>query len=125
MDSAIQLLLGGLSEDMFERLTSNGSVFFAFLGIGLNQIFWAIQGYDNLDVLPWFRIRKWHSWVNDAIRRVLCEIGELVETFRFWDEYNHEYEILSILNNTEPASFWRENVIAVVIPPRVLARMSW
>ena len=25
----------------------------------------------------------------------------------------------------EPASFWRENMIAVVIPLRVLARMSW
>ena len=25
----------------------------------------------------------------------------------------------------EPASFWRENMIAVVIPLRVLAGMSW
>ena len=109
MDSAIQLVLGGLSEDVFERLTSNGSVFFAFLGIGLNQMFWATQGYDNLDVLPWFRTRKWHSWVKDAIRRVLCEIGGLVETFRFWDEYNYEYEILSLLNS---ACAWTSVILA-------------
>ena len=89
--------------------SSNGRVFFAFLGIGFNQMFWATQGYGNLDVLPWFRIRKWQSWVKDAIRRVLCEIGGLVETFRFWDEYYYEYEIYSIVNS---AYAWTSVILA-------------
>ena len=43
------------------------------------------------------------------IRRALCEIGGLVETFRFWDEYNYEYEILSILNS---ACAWTSVILA-------------
>ena len=39
------------------------------------------------------------------------------------DEDDYEYGIFSILMR-EPASFWRENVIAVVILQRDLARMS-
>ena len=52
--------------------------------------------------------------------------GRLLESFRFSDEDDYEYEIFSILINAhaEPASFWRENVIAVVIMLRFLARMS-
>jgi len=66
---------------------------------------WATEGYDNLDVpLLWFRIR-----VKDAIRRVLSEIGGLVETFRFWDEYNYEYEIFSTLNS---AWAWTRVILA-------------
>ena len=45
-------------------------------------------------------------------------------TLRFSDEDDYEYKIFSILSiKREPASFWRENVIAVVILQRVLARM--
>ena len=46
----------------------------------------------------------------------------LMESFRFWDEEDYgEYEIFSILSETarEPAAFWRENVIIVVILLRV------
>ena len=42
---------------------------------------------------------------------------------RSQDEDDYEYEIFSILMR-EPASFWRENVIAVVILQRDLARTS-
>ena len=38
------------------------------------------------------------------------------------DEYDYEYEIFSVLSSGEPTSFWRENVVAVVILLRVLAR---
>ena len=50
-----------------------------------------------------------------------------VESFTFEHEYDYEYEIfliVSIVLAREPASFWRENVVAVVILLRVLARMS-
>ena len=33
--------------------------------------------------------------------------------------------MLTVLLTCEPASFWRENMITVVILPRVLARMSY
>ena len=51
-----------------------------------------------------------------------------LETFRFWDEEDYtstrcsQYEVLLTF---ELKSFWRENVVAVVILPRVLARMPW
>ena len=46
-------------------------------------------------------------------------------TLRFFDEDDYEYEISQywVLLKREPASFWRENVIAVVILQGVLARM--
>ena len=53
-----------------------------------------------------------------------------IETFRFWEEYDYEYEIFSVVFKvvvlgSEPASFGQENVVAVrVIPLRVLARVS-
>ena len=50
-----------------------------------------------------------------------------MESFRFWDEEDYgEYEIFSILSETarEPAAFWRENVITVVILLRVSEQMS-
>ena len=46
--------------------------------------------------------------------------SDILETFPIKDENDYEYE--TFLN--EPASFWRENVIAVVILLRVLARTS-
>ena len=45
-----------------------------------------------------------------------------LESFRFWDEYDCEYEIFSVVRAREPASFWRENMIAVVILLRHLER---
>ena len=50
-----------------------------------------------------------------------------IESFWFEHEDDYEYEIfsiLSIVHASEPASFWRENVVAVTILQRVLARMS-
>ena len=35
------------------------------------------------------------------------------------------YKYLVMLKQYEPMSFWRENVIAIVILLRVLARMPW
>ena len=52
---------------------------------------------------------------------------KLIECFRFWDEdQEKEDEIFSVLSSAlrEPASFWQENVTAVVILRRVLARVS-
>ena len=55
-------------------------------------------------------------------------VQKSIETFiRFQDEYDYEYEIFSIflvVLAREPASFSRENVVAVVSPLRVLARVS-
>ena len=44
-----------------------------------------------------------------------------MESLRFWDEDDYVYEIFSILREParEPLSFWRENVITVVILLRV------
>ena len=50
-----------------------------------------------------------------------------IESFRFEHEDDYEYEvfsILSIVHAREPASFWQENVAAVIILQQVLARMS-
>ena len=49
-----------------------------------------------------------------------------MESFRFWDEDDYECEIFSILSEParESASFWRENVMAVVILLRVSEQMS-
>ena len=49
-----------------------------------------------------------------------------IKSFRFWDEDDYDYEIFFfwVLLTREVASFWRENVIAVVILLPVLARMS-
>ena len=49
----------------------------------------------------------------------------VLETFWFYDENDYEYEIFSIKGSAtrEPASFWRENVVAVVILLRVLERV--
>ena len=44
----------------------------------------------------------------------------ILETFRFSeDENDDEYEIFLVLRKRGPASFWRENVIAVVSLLRV------
>ena len=49
-----------------------------------------------------------------------------LETLRFWDEYDYEYEISTKqVHLREPASFWRENLVAVVVLLPVLARMSY
>ena len=53
--------------------------------------------------------------------------GQVIESFTFQDEYDCEYKIFSVLKVVlarEPGSFWRENVIAVVIVLRVLTRIS-
>ena len=41
----------------------------------------------------------------------------LLETFRFYDENDYEYEIFAIVSSARAlaASFWRENVVAAVI----------
>ena len=51
----------------------------------------------------------------------------MIESFRFCNKDNYDYEISQywVVLAREPASFWRENVVAVVILLRVLARMSW
>ena len=58
------------------------------------------------------------------------------ESFRFWDEKDYTHKdiyvcmctrfsrYLKVVLTREPASFWRENEIAVVNLLRVLARMS-
>ena len=56
---------------------------------------------------------------------LLVEV-KLIESFRFWDRDDFEYEIFSILSS---ALEWAnvilaENVIGVMILPRNLARMS-
>ena len=53
---------------------------------------------------------------------ILLRVLARIERLRFEDKDEYEYEIFSIL--IEPVSFWRENVIAVVILIPVLARMS-
>ena len=53
---------------------------------------------------------------------ILLRVLARIERLRFEDKDEYEYEIFSIL--IEPVSFWRENVIAVVILILVLARMS-
>ena len=48
-----------------------------------------------------------------------------IESCRFWEEDDYGYEIVSVLIIVllrEPTSLWRENVIAVIILLRVLAR---
>ena len=52
------------------------------------------------------------------------------KTFRFQDEDSYKQVIFSILQllavlRGEPASFWQENMIVVIILLRVLTRMSW
>ena len=49
---------------------------------------------------------------------------DTIERFRFWDEDDYDYEIFWVVLAREPASFWRENVIVVVILLRVLVWMS-
>ena len=49
---------------------------------------------------------------------------DTIERFRFWDEDDYDYETFWVVLAREPASFWRENVIVVVILLRVLVRMS-
>ena len=50
---------------------------------------------------------------------------QVIDTFRFYDEDDYEKKIFSeAVLTREPASFRRENVIAVVILLRVSARMS-
>ena len=57
------------------------------------------------------------------------EFHTAIECFRLWDENDYEYEILFrfsqywVLLTREPAPFRRENVMAVVVLPRVLAKM--
>ena len=48
---------------------------------------------------------------------------ESLEAFRFKDKDDYEGNVFSPVRAREPASFWREKVIAVVILPRALARM--
>ena len=48
-----------------------------------------------------------------------------LETFRFRDEDDYtstRFSQYQVLLTFEPASFWRENVVAILILPRVLAR---
>ena len=47
-----------------------------------------------------------------------------IESFRFYDENDYEYEIFLVLTRAV-GSLWRENVVAVVILLRVLARVSY
>ena len=56
--------------------------------------------------------------------RSLLDHALSLESFRFLDEYDYEYEIFYEVHAREPASFWQENVVAVVTLLRVLARMS-
>ena len=50
--------------------------------------------------------------------------GKILEIIRFQDADDYEGQVLSILCS-EPASFWRENMVAVVIQLRVrLARLG-
>ena len=56
-------------------------------------------GYEN-DTVEWKML-----FVVFCVRY----IGGLVETFRFWDEYNYEYEIFSILNS---ACAWTSVIFA-------------
>ena len=49
---------------------------------------------------------------------------DTIESFRFWDEDDYDYEIFWVVLAREPASFWRENVKVVVILLRVLVSFS-
>ena len=49
-----------------------------------------------------------------------------IETFRFWEEYDYEYEIFSMVSSARAWAgvIWAGKRVAVVIPLRVLARVS-
>ena len=52
-------------------------------------------------------------------------MGEGGETFRLYDENKkYEDEVFSI-SGSELVILWRENVMVVVILPRVLAKIGW
>ena len=68
-------------------------------------------------------------WIrsNSTCASVLCNNAtdcKILDSFRFWDEDDYEYEFsrYEVALLREPTSFWRENIISVVILLRLLAR---
>ena len=65
--------------------------------------------------------------VQTAQRVVLLKSFEHFELISMVDKSKNHGKLLSttVVHAREPPSFWRENVVAVVSLPRVLASMSW
>ena len=66
-------------------------------------------------------VSEWRTLVVSNISNAHETVS--LEAFGFKGKVNYKGDIFSLVRAREPASFWREKVIAVVILPRALARM--
>lgn len=85
-----------------------------------------LQAHDQAAKRAIAALQKEMALRVDQVRKDIVLALCLIASFRFEDKDVYEYAIVSILSSAraEPASFWQENMIVVVILQRVLARMS-